>query len=107
MTKNWPWWIVLLANLLVIAGLWGVATIGRFAGWQLCLGFVTGGMLQYAMFRWHYGWWPDFNMDGEDKSNSLLPRIDLDNQERKINADSIMFSLVFVVLIGAGVYLVL
>jgi hypothetical protein len=30
------------------------------------------------MFRWHYGWWPDFNWDGEDRTNSQQPRIKVD-----------------------------
>lgn len=79
---TWPRALLMFLNLLVIAGLWIVAEIGKAAGWQICLGFVVGGLFQYAMFRWHYGWWPDFNMDGEDETNSCLPRIDPDRVDR-------------------------
>lgn len=45
------------------------------AGWQISLGFVAGAALFYCIFRMHYGWWPDFNVDGEDTKNRKLPRL--------------------------------
>jgi hypothetical protein len=48
------------------------------AGWQFAGGFAAGTLCFLLMFRWHYGWWPDFNWDGEDRPNSQLPRIKVD-----------------------------
>jgi hypothetical protein len=63
---------------LFVLGLALVRWAGIMVGWQFCLGFTTGTVVFYLMFRWHYGWWPDFNWDGEDRPNSQLPRIKVD-----------------------------
>lgn len=78
MEQRWPPWILVIMSLFVIGGLWIVAEIAKLAGWQICLGFSVGYFTLFLTFRWHYGWWPDFNLDGEDEKNSHLPRIDPD-----------------------------
>ncbi|CAL8974406.1 hypothetical protein RHODGE_RHODGE_03329 [Rhodoplanes serenus] len=79
---TWPRALLLFLTLLVIAGLWIVAEVAKLAGWQVCLGFLAGYFFLYCTFRWHYGWWPDFGLDGEDEANSRLPRIAPDRVNR-------------------------
>lgn len=78
----WPRALLLFLNLLVIGGLWLVAETFKAAGWQLALGWGLGNLSLFCMFRWHYGWWPDFGLEGEDERNSRLPRIDPDRVDR-------------------------
>lgn len=60
----------------VVVTLYLLSELFRALGWQICLGLSFGYFAFYCGFRWHYGWWPDFNMDREDEANSRLPRID-------------------------------
>ena len=73
---TFPRWAIWIMNIAVLAILWVVFRLANLADWPACLGFVVGYFTFYLGFRWHYGWWPDFNMDGEDEKNSRLPRID-------------------------------
>ncbi|HWL05687.1 MAG TPA: hypothetical protein VNQ99_12260 [Xanthobacteraceae bacterium] len=73
-----PRWAFWLANASVIVLIYLFAQVANAAGWQISLGFGVGALYMFCLFRWHYGWWPDFNMDGEDDANSQLPRIDPD-----------------------------
>lgn len=65
-------------NIAVLAILYLVAQVASLMTWQVCFAFVAGVLYHFVLFRWHYGWWPDFNMGGEDDQNSQLPRIDPD-----------------------------
>lgn len=69
-------WAALLAHLVVVGVLALIAQAFKIAGWQIALGFTLGALYLFFLFKWHYGWYPDFNMDGEDQKNSELPRID-------------------------------
>lgn len=64
-----------LVSAAIIAAHYLLAMLAKLAGWQICLGFLAGGLYVYCYFRWHYGWWPDFGLDGEDDRNANLPRI--------------------------------
>lgn len=75
---TFPRWAIWVMNVAVLVLLYLVAQVAKLAPWQICFAFVAGGLCSYCLFRWHYGWWPDFNMDGEDEKNSQLPRIDPD-----------------------------
>lgn len=71
---------VAMVKISLVAALLGLAmfAVHRFlelAGWQVSLGFALGAILFYCLFRMHYGWWPDFNADGDDDQNRKLPRL--------------------------------
>lgn len=67
--------MLLAMNAALIAVLFAVYLLAGWAGWQINLGFLIGTFAFYAMFRWHYGWWPDFGVDGEDAKNAELPAL--------------------------------
>jgi hypothetical protein len=69
-------WVTLLAHFLIISGLAIGGQVFHLVGWPIALGFTLGAVYLFCVFKWHYGWWPDFNMDGEDEKNTRLPRID-------------------------------
>jgi len=75
---DFPRWAFWLANAIVVLLLYGVSQVAQLASAELLGGALFGYFVFFVMFRWHYGWWPDFNMDGEDDANSQLPRIDPD-----------------------------
>jgi len=69
-----------MAKISLFAALTGLTMflVHKFfelSGWQISLGFGLGMALFYCAFRLHYGWWPDFNADGEDDKNRHLPRL--------------------------------
>lgn len=57
------------------AAAYGLHWLFDLAGWQIALGFLLGTVAFYGAFRLHYGWMPDFNVDGEDDKNRRLPRL--------------------------------
>lgn len=65
----------MFVHVLIVVGLTLAGQAFQVAGWQIALGFTLGAVYLFFLFRWHYGWWPDFNMDGEDDKNARLPRI--------------------------------
>jgi uncharacterized membrane protein len=74
--RGFPRWAVWLLNIAVIVALFAVFQSFKLAGWQFALGFGLGAVYLFVLFRWHYGWWPDFGMDGDDDKNAKLPRIE-------------------------------
>jgi hypothetical protein len=70
-----PRWMFFVTAILSIAALYLVFQAAKWAGPLFCFGFLVGGFYTMWWFKSHYGWWPDFGMDGKDKENSRLPRI--------------------------------
>lgn len=66
----------LFVTLFVLAGLAVLNWLFReVLGWAFAGGFGIGALYFFLLFRWHYGWWPDFDLDDEDDKNASLPRI--------------------------------
>lgn len=65
-------------NVAVLAILFAFAKFLALLPTSFVWGVGIGYFWFFCGFRWHYGWWPDFNMGGEDDQNSRLPRISPD-----------------------------
>jgi hypothetical protein len=64
-----------LAIAVVVAVSYGAHALFEWTGWEFALGFGAGYLFFIAAFRIHYGWWPDWNADGQDEENQRLPRL--------------------------------
>lgn len=67
-------WTLLFVALVALAA-YALNALFEWTGWQIALGFAAGTITAFSAFRLHYGWWSDFNVDGEDDQNRRLPRL--------------------------------
>jgi hypothetical protein len=66
---------MILAIAVVVSVSYGAHALFDWAGWEFALGAVVGYAFFILTFRLHYGWFPDWNADGQDDENRKLPRL--------------------------------
>lgn len=74
--RSFPRWAVWTLNIVVLAILFLIARSMKVAGDGFVAGCLVGFFFLFFGFRLHYGWWPNFGMDGEEATYHLPRRAD-------------------------------